>query len=142
LAHVMKNSRAPIKSLAGSLETLLRREPMPRDWKDDAESGLKSIASRADSLSRFMQAYTRLAKLPPPQKEDVDLGELVQRVVNLEPRLKVQVVPGPKLQIHADAAQIEQVLINLVHNAGDAAPATKATATSRWHDGDDRVAVL
>ena len=53
---------------------------MPRDWKDDAQSGLKSIASRADSLSRFMQAYTRLAKLPPPQKDDVDLGELVERV--------------------------------------------------------------
>src|SRR5438132_5563516 len=106
----MNNSLAPIKSLAGSLETLLRREPMPRDWKDDAESGLKSIAARADSLSRFMKAYTRLAKLPPPQKEDVDLGELVQRVVNLEPRLKVQIVPGPKrseehtseLQSHSD----------------------------------------
>src|SRR5216684_4007966 len=68
LGHEMNNSLAPIKSLAGSLETLLRREPMPRDWRDDAESGLKSIASRADSLSRFMQAYTRLAKLPPPQK--------------------------------------------------------------------------
>src|SRR3954452_7667761 len=72
LGHEMNNSLAPIKSLAGSLETLLRREPMPRDWKDDAESGLKSIAARAESLSRFMQAYTRLAKLPPPQMEDVD----------------------------------------------------------------------
>src|SRR5215510_1944654 len=73
LGHEMNNSLAPIKSLAGSLENLLRRKPMPRDWKDDAESGLKSIAARADSLSRFMQAYTRLAKLPPPQMEDVDV---------------------------------------------------------------------
>src|SRR5437870_11893277 len=109
LGHEMNNSLAPIKSLAGSLETLLRREPMPRDWKQDAESGLKSIASRADSLSRFMQAYTRLAKLPPPQKHTVDLGELVQRVVSLEPRLKVQIVPGEKIQINADAAQSVKV---------------------------------
>ena len=29
LGHEMNNSLAPIKSLAGSLETLLRREPMP-----------------------------------------------------------------------------------------------------------------
>jgi nitrogen fixation/metabolism regulation signal transduction histidine kinase len=142
LGHEMNNSLAPIKSLAGSLETLLRREPMPRDWRDDAESGLKSIASRADSLSRFMQAYTRLAKLPPPQKEDVDLGELVQRVANLEPRLKVQVVPGPKLQIHADAAQIEQVLINLVHNAVDAVLETKGAVTIRWHEAGDCVEVI
>jgi two-component system nitrogen regulation sensor histidine kinase NtrY len=139
LGHEMNNSLAPIKSLAGSLETLLRREPMPRDWKDDAESGLKSIASRADSLSRFMQAYTRLAKLPPPQKDEVDLGELVQRVVNLEPRLKVQIVPGPKLRINADAAQIEQVLINLVHNAVDAALETNGAVTIRWRDAGDCV---
>ena len=142
LGHEMNNSLAPIKSLAGSLETLLRREPMPRDWKDDAESGLKSIASRADSLSRFMQAYTRLAKLPPPQMEDVDLGELVQRVVNLEPRLKVQIVPGPKLQINADAAQIEQVLINLVHNAVDAALETKGAVTIRWREAGDSVEAI
>src|SRR5689334_16364121 len=142
LGHEMNNSLAPIKSLAGSLENLLRREPMPRDWKEDAESGLKSIASRADSLSRFMQAYTRLAKLPPPQMEDVDLGELIQRVVNLEPRLKVQIVPGPKLQIRADAAQIEQVLINLVHNAVDAALETNGAVAIRWRDTGDGVEVM
>jgi two-component system nitrogen regulation sensor histidine kinase NtrY len=142
LGHEMNNSLAPIKSLAGSLENLLRREPMPKDWKDDAESGLKSIASRADSLSRFMQAYTRLAKLPPPQMEEVDLGDLVQRVVNLEPRLKVQVVPGPKLQIRADAAQIEQVLINLVHNAVDASLETSGSVTIRWRESGDDVEVI
>ena len=142
LGHEMNNSLAPIKSLAGSLENLLRREPMPRDWKDDAESGLKSIAARADSLSRFMQAYTQLAKLPPPQMEDVDLGELVQRVVNLEPRLKVQIVPGPKLQIRADAAQIEQVLINLVHNAVDAALETNGAVEIRWREDADSAEVI
>lgn len=142
LGHEMNNSLAPIKSLAGSLETLLRREPMPRDWKDDAESGLKSIGARADSLSRFMQAYTRLAKLPPPQMEDVDLGELVQRVVNLEPRLKLQIMPGPKLRIRADAAQIEQVLINLVHNAVDAALETNGAVEIRWREDADSVEVI
>ena len=142
LGHEMNNSLAPIKSLAGSLETLLRRQPMPRDWKDDAESGLKSIAARADSLSRFMQAYTRLAKLPPPQMEDVDLGELVQRVVNLEPRLKVQIAGGPKMQINADAAQIEQVLINLVHNAADAALETNGAVTIRWREAHDCAEVI
>ena len=142
LGHEMNNSLAPIKSLAGSLENLLRRDPMPQDWKEDAESGLKSIGSRADSLSRFMQAYTRLAKLPPPQMEDVDLGELIQRVVNLERRLKVNVVAGPKLQIRADSAQIEQVLINLVHNAVDAALETRGNVLIRWLESGDSVEVI
>jgi len=142
LGHEMNNSLAPIKSLAGSLENLLRRQPMPRDWKDDAESGLKSIAARADSLSRFMQAYTRLAKLPPPQKEDFDVGELVQRVVNLEPRLKVQIKPGPKLRIYADAAQIEQVLINLVHNAVDSVLETNGAVEIRWREAGECVEMI
>src|SRR5207247_10817541 len=60
LGHEMNNSLAPIKSIAASLEGLLRREPLPLDWQDDARSGLKSIAARADSLSRFMEAYARL----------------------------------------------------------------------------------
>ena len=60
-----------------------------------------------------MQAYARLARLPPPQKEDDrswrtgDSGS-----VNLEPRLPVQIRRGPKATIRADAAQMEQALIN------------------------------
>ena len=142
LGHEMNNSLAPIKSLAASLESLMRRNPLPPDWKDDASSGLHSIASRADSLSRFLQAYTRLTKLPPPQKQHVDLGELVQRVVDLEPRLNVKVMPGPKTVIRADGAQIEQALINLVHNAVDAALETHGEVSIGWREEEDAVEIF
>jgi two-component system nitrogen regulation sensor histidine kinase NtrY len=142
LGHEMNNSLAPIKSLAASLESLMRRNPLPPDWKDDASAGLHSIASRADSLSRFLQAYTRLTKLPPPQKQHVDLGELVQRVVDLEPRLNVKVRPGPKTVIRADAAQIEQALINLVHNAVDAALETHGIVSIGWREKEDAVEIF
>jgi two-component system, NtrC family, nitrogen regulation sensor histidine kinase NtrY len=142
LGHEMNNSLAPIKSLAASLESLLRRDPLPADWKEDASAGLNSIASRADSLSRFLQAYTRLTKLPPPQKEDVDLGKLVQRVVDLEPRLNVKVMPGPETVIRADAAQIEQALINLVHNAVDASLETHGKVVIGWREKEDAVEIF
>ena len=142
LGHEMNNSLAPIKSLAASLESLLRRDPLPPDWKDDAGAGLNSIASRADSLSRFLQAYTRLTKLPPPQKQDVDLASLVQRVVDLEPRVKVQVVSGPKTVIRADSAQIEQALINLVHNAVDAALETQGNVAIGWREKEGCVEIF
>src|SRR5882724_4531488 len=141
LGHEMNNSLAPIKSIAASLETLLRRQPRPADWQDDARSGLKSIAARADALSRFMEAYARLARLPPPQKEDVDLGELARRVVNLEPRLKVQVMPASKTVIRADAAQIEQALINLVHNAVDEALETQGNVAIGWREKEGCVEI-
>src|SRR6266576_1443837 len=142
LGHEMNNSLAPIKSLAASLESLLRRDPPPPDWQDDARTGLNSIASRADSLSRFLQAYTHLTKLPPPQKQDVDLAEIVQRVVDLEPRLNVKVMAGPKRKIHVDAAQLEQLLINLVHNAVDAALETHGNVGIGWREKEDSVEIF
>ncbi|PYJ30009.1 MAG: PAS domain-containing sensor histidine kinase [Verrucomicrobia bacterium] len=142
LGHEMNNSLAPIKSIAASLEKLLQRKPPPDDWQDDAQSGLKSIAARADALSRFMEAYARLARLPPPQKEDVDLGELVQRVANMEPRLRVNLLPGPGAKISADAAQIEQALINLVHNAVDASLETGGGVSMGWRANGDGVEVF
>src|SRR5688500_14838418 len=66
LGHELNNSLAPIKSIAGSLSTLLKSPRRADDWEDDMRSGLDIIASRADSLARFMQAYARLAKLPQP----------------------------------------------------------------------------
>ena len=44
LGHELNNSLAPIRSLAGSLENLLR-EPRPSDWQDDMQRGLAIIAS-------------------------------------------------------------------------------------------------
>jgi two-component system nitrogen regulation sensor histidine kinase NtrY len=143
LGHEMNNSLAPIKSIAASLEALLRRQPPPPDWEDDARSGLRSIATRADSLSRFMEAYARLARLPPPQKEHVDIGELIRRVVSLEPRLAVQILPGPETRITADGAQIEQLLINLVHNAVDASLENHGGGVSiGWREASDCIEVL
>lgn len=142
LGHEMNNSLAPIKSIAGSLEALLRREPRPADWQDDARSGLKSIASRADSLSRFMAAYARLARLPPPQKDYVEVGELIRRVVTLEPRLAVRVQSGPEMKIMADAAQIEQLLINLVHNAVDASLETHGAVSISWRLAGECLEIL
>jgi two-component system nitrogen regulation sensor histidine kinase NtrY len=139
LGHEMNNSLAPIKSIAGSLETLLRRQPPPPDWQDDARSGLNVIATRAESLSRFMQAYARLARLPPPQKEPLNLEELVRRIANLETRLAVKVAKGGDLVIRADAAQLEQLLINIFHNAVDASLETGGGVTVGWREISDCV---
>ena len=84
IGHELNNSLAPIKSIAGSLESLLSNERPPDDWRDDMRSGLAVIGSRADALSRFTTAYARLARLPAPSRRPVEFSPLMRRVVSLE----------------------------------------------------------
>jgi len=132
LRHEINNSLAPIHSLAGSLATLVRRKPEPPDMRDDLQQGLSVIAGRSKALSRFMAAYARLAQLPEPELESVDVPDWVRRVVDLETRLDVDVVAGPPLSIRADGDQLDQLLINLLGNAVDAALETGGGVKVCW----------
>ncbi len=133
IGHELNNSLTPIKSIAGSLESLISREPPPEDWKDDMKRGLGVIASRSEALSRFMGSYARLAKLPKPQMGPVDVGTWVRRVAQLETRRPVRVEEGAPLEIRGDGDQLEQVLINLVRNAVDASMETNGEAVIGWN---------
>ena len=132
LGHELNNSLAPIKSIAGSLEKLVERDPRPADWRDDMQRGLSVISSRAAALSRFMSAYARLSGLPQPRFAPVDVCVLIRRVVGLETRLNVTLIQGPEVTINADGDQLEQVLINLVRNAVDAALETGGGVRVGW----------
>src|SRR4029077_5907032 len=66
LGHELNNSLTPIKSIAGSLESLVANDELPADWQEDAQRQPSIIASRSEGLSRFLGAYTQLAKLPRP----------------------------------------------------------------------------
>ncbi|HXG89853.1 MAG TPA: ATP-binding protein [Vicinamibacterales bacterium] len=120
IGHELGNSLGPIKSIAGSLETLLQRNPPPEDWRDDMTRGLQVIASRTESLSRFTAAYSRLARLPAPRLAPVVLKSVLQKIGGLETRLPVHLRPGPDLTVAVDTDQIEQLFINLIRNAADA----------------------
>jgi two-component system nitrogen regulation sensor histidine kinase NtrY len=58
-------------------------------------------------------------------------------MITLETRLDVTLEPGPDIIIQADPGQLEQVLINLLHNAVDASLETQGTVVLGWnrHNG-------
>ena len=91
LGHELNNSLAPIQSVAQSLESSLQRLERAQSEAafsakstdsvlDDLRQGLAIIRSRTEALGRFMAAYARLARLPPPTLAPIDLHELVRRV--------------------------------------------------------------
>jgi nitrogen fixation/metabolism regulation signal transduction histidine kinase len=120
LGHELNNSLAPIKSISGSLRSLMKREDRAHDWEEDMTSGLEIIESRAEGLNQFMAVYANLAKLPPPNPAPTDMGRLIRRVAALQTNVPVEIVGGPEITANIDAAQIEQVLINLFKNAAEA----------------------
>ncbi len=121
LGHELNNSLTPIKSIADSLHAQVSEKGLPVDSLQDFQRGLAIIGTRADSLNRFLQAYRQLAQIPPPVFRKTPLQPIVERVAGLETRLRVQVVPGPDIQLMLDPDQFEQMLINLVRNAVEAA---------------------
>jgi two-component system, NtrC family, nitrogen regulation sensor histidine kinase NtrY len=132
LGHELNNSLTPIKSIAGSLESLVSRDSLPPDWQEDMRRGLAVISARSEALSRFIGAYARLAKLPRPTLAPFEVAPWIHRVVGMETRLHVAVEPGPNLILHGDADQLEQVLINLLRNATDAALETHGGVRVGW----------
>ncbi len=150
LGHEINNSLTPIKSIAGSLRTRFntpaQTEPifrpnnfqtlppqpeaqiaaaagptLPTPTHPDLDRGLAIIEDRADSLNRFLQAYQRLSRLPAPNLRPTPLTPLAYRVAVLETRLPIQILPSPDLILLADPDQLQQLLINLLRNAVDAA---------------------
>jgi nitrogen fixation/metabolism regulation signal transduction histidine kinase len=153
LGHELNNSLAPIISIAGSLASRLPLPQLPEEQNADFQRGLNIIESRTASLHRFLQSYRRLAQMPSPTLQPVELRPLLERVAVLETRLNVEIVPGPERVLLIDPDLIEQLLINLVRNAVDAAleQAQSAHADSetaapkvsmRWEQYDRKLALI
>jgi two-component system nitrogen regulation sensor histidine kinase NtrY len=140
LGHELNNSLAPIQSVAQSLESSLHRAQTEtltstkptENVLDDLRQGLTIIRSRTEALGRFMAAYARLARLPPPTFVPVDLRELVRRVGGLEKRVRVRLLEGPPVTLSADRDQLEQLLINLIRNAADAVLECGSEIVIQW----------
>ncbi|HEX2122209.1 MAG TPA: ATP-binding protein [Thermoanaerobaculia bacterium] len=137
VGHELNNSLAPIKSIAGSLEEAIATETIDPRVHASLSRGLSVISRRADALARFLSAYSELARLPEPTLRAVDLGAVVRRAVALDRRLDVTVEAGPAVKLEADEDQLEQVIINLVKNAIDAALESGGGVTVAWRTTGD-----
>jgi len=121
IAHELNNSLAPITSLAHS-----GRELSATPDTDRLTRVFSTIGERAAHLATFIDGYARFAKLPRPRPEELAWGPLM---AGLRDSLSFRVLqPLPAQPGWADAAQIEQVLINLIKNAIESgSPADEVT---------------
>jgi len=119
LTHEIMNSLTPIASLAGSAPALLEAGET-----EELSAALAALARRAEHLQGFVERYRSVSQPPAPTLADTPLTPLLQAVQRLVTpawaaaggAVDVSVEPET-LSLRTDAAQLEQVLINLAQNA-------------------------
>jgi len=139
LTHEIMNSMTPITSMAATVIDLLsplqeKEERISKgeetfDWETigDISNALRTIHKRSQGLTEFVSAYRNLTLIPKPKFRVISVEELFSRVEQLmevkfrEGGISLRWSVDPQtLELTADPALMEQVLINLLLNAVDA----------------------
>lgn len=112
ISHEINNSLAPISSLAHSGQLLVRKQ----QWQTLPEV-FTTLAERADHLKTFVGGYAEVAKLPRPRKSPVPWAGFFSGLQLGYPFALAS--PLPEQPGYFDAAQVQQLLLNLLKNAAE-----------------------
>jgi nitrogen fixation/metabolism regulation signal transduction histidine kinase len=122
LAHEIKNPLTPIQLSAERLEMKLA-ERLSREDAEALRRSTSTIVNQVAALKAMVDDFRDYARLPAPQPARLDLNALLSEVLALyeNPQVPITKRLAPGLPpVWADAAQIRQVIHNLVQNAQDA----------------------
>lgn len=121
LTHEIMNTLTPVASLAQSTTGLLDDS----DAKEDVREAVQTIARRSQGLMNFVLRYRELLNVPQPVLSKIGVRDSLQSVTTLMSselkvvQIDIDVLPE-SLEVSADSALLDQVLVNLVRNALDA----------------------
>jgi two-component system, NtrC family, nitrogen regulation sensor histidine kinase NtrY len=134
LTHEIMNSIAPVTSLSENLCNYFVREGVAIPVEEVNEKmiattirGLRVIQEQGQGLTRFVESYRKLTRLPKPEKSVVRLKDLMEKTVLLYksdlPCRSINIsysMDDSGLEAFIDQKQISQVLINLLKNSVEA----------------------
>jgi nitrogen fixation/metabolism regulation signal transduction histidine kinase len=129
LGHEVNNTLAPIQSLAMTCRSMLSDGEAA---VVEVRAALEVMEHRAASLAHFISEFARLARLPAPRLEPLELAEQLRRVASLDARCPVRVVGKGPVEVLADGPMLEQALVNLIRNAVDASEPRHGEVTIDW----------
>ena len=132
LGHELNNSLTPIISLSQSLKTRVKSLDIPVDKQQSSVEALDMIAARAQGLTRFVDDYSKLAKLPEPDRKPVGVEACIRHIIRLFDTPTITINPGPSCSVLVDSDQVEQMMINIIRNAMETIPEESGKITIHW----------
>jgi len=123
ISHELMNSITPIRSLTQNLNELMQQESLSKDDLEDIRQSASAMMYRSDHLQNFVESYRKLAMLPTPNKEKIELNALIESTLQvMNPLFKKSLISVENTisfnrYIYGDKLQLEQVLINLLTNS-------------------------
>lgn len=136
ISHELLNSITPIRSISQNLQELVEQDSISSDDLEDIKNGVGTMLRRSDLLQKFVEGYRKLAMLPSPLKEKIDLLQLIEYCLQImnplfkEKGIEVINTITFKYWLFVDQQQIEQVLINLLTNSMHALENTESKQIS------------
>ena len=129
LSHEINNSLSPIKSLAQTLQDMLKRN----DEFANLDPALQVIIERSNGLMQFVNRYANLSKQFDVHLEPFEITPLFKSVSNLfDYPIEIKC---SKLEVLADKVLLEQVLVNLVKNAIEASKSQQPIQLDAYKQG-------
>ncbi|MFN3985888.1 MAG: ATP-binding protein [Rhodocyclaceae bacterium] len=142
LAHEIKNPLTPIQLSAERLAYKLADRLDP-DGRAVLERATRTIVNQVEAMKNLVNAFRDYARLPSPALVATDLNAVVREVLHLYESSPVRV--GTELDaelppVLGDAAQIRQIIHNLLQNAEDAlAETAEGEVRVSTHREGDRI---
>jgi len=122
ISHELLNSITPIRSICQNLQDLVEQDSLSAEDLEDIKNSVETMLKRSDHLQKFVEGYRKLAMLPSPKKENIELQRFIDNCLQImnplfkKKNIEVLNTVAFKRLIHIDSQQIEQVLINLLTN--------------------------
>ena len=132
LGHELNNSLTPIISLTSSLKSRFQKLDLPEQQNESTMEALDVIRERALGMNRFVEDYSKLAKLPEPNRQISSLTEIARKLRQLMETNHFKVIEGPDCELHVDTDQITQLFINLIKNAEESVDPQSGEITMTW----------
>ena len=123
ISHELLNSLTPIRSLSQNLHELVQQETLSKEDLDDMKSSVATMLNRSDHLQQFVESYRKLAMLPSPKKEKIELSQLINSSLQImaplfkQQKIEISNTISFNRWLDVDKNQMEQVLINLLTNS-------------------------